>query len=587
MFERSRSRRADLGPLPDLAAAAADHGWRGRLSSALTPARAEKQETQRRSLPHHPIRSSPHYPIKSSPRYGLALLSGLLLPLCFPAFDLGWLVWLALVPLFLALLGSPAPALSRDGSPGLQRPTLRQGTGLGFVAGAVFLGGHLYWVWIFGWYAWLALTLYQALWIALFGALAVVLLRRVPPGLEPPVMAAAWTVVEWARSLGLLGLTWGDLAVSQHRTLPVLQMLDWTGPWGLTFLIALVNASVAGAVSGQQSAVSRGAGWRWLAGALVVVGLLTARGAWLLAAPAEGGGGRSNPGHQPETLPVAVVQGNIDQDVLWDAEFVRRALSAHARLTLAAARHGARLVVWSETSLPGELRHDPVLRAAVSGLARAAKAELIVGSNDHIGRRAYNRAFLVDRQGWLRGGYAKRQLVPYGECVPLRPWLPFLEKLHVTAFDLTPGEGFYPLRGEHRLGCVICFESAFPHISRAMAGKGAEILVEVTDDTWFGRTAAAAQHAAMAPLRAVETRRSLARATATGISTLVDDHGRVRRQLGLFQEGYLLARLPLRREITPYVRLGDWPVLLSLLICAATLGYPGASAVRRWATRFN
>jgi len=123
------------------------------------------------------------------------------------------------------------------------------------------------------------------------------------------------------------------------------------------------------------------------------------------------------------------------------------------------------------------------------------------------------------------------------------------------------------MRGDHRVGAVVCFESAFPGISRAMAGSGAEILVEVTNDTWFRRTSAAAQHAAMAPLRAVETRRALARATATGISTLVDDHGRVRRQLGLFQEGYLLDRLPLRRDVTPYVRLGDWPVVLSFLLC--------------------
>src|SRR5262249_54660556 len=122
------------------------------------------------------------------------------------------------------------------------------GARLGFVTGAVFLGTVLYWIWIFGWYAWLALTIIDAAWIALFGAVAASLLRRVPSHLAPPVLAAAWTIVEWMRSLGILGFTWGDLAVSQHRTLPVLQMLDWTGPWGLTFLIALVNASLAGMV---------------------------------------------------------------------------------------------------------------------------------------------------------------------------------------------------------------------------------------------------------------------------------------------------------------------------------------------------
>ncbi len=504
----------------------------------------------------------------AAPRFGLALLSGALLVLCFPKPDLGWLVWIALAPLFLALLGRAPPGAG--GEPVL--PTFRQGAGLGFMAGAVFLGGHLYWVWIFGWYAWLALTVYQALWIALFGALAVTLLRRAPRALAPPALAAAWTAMEWARGLGLLGLTWGDLAVSQHRCLPVLQMLDWTGPWGLTFLIALVNASLAIGVRDQAWRAKGHPGRRWLAGSLLCVGLLVARGAWLLA-PSDPTG--------TITLPVAVVQGNVNQDVLWDAAYVRRAMETHFRLTQRAARAGARLVIWPETSLPGELRNDPALRAVIGRLARVADTELVVGSNDRIGTRAYNRAFLIDRHGWLRGGYAKRQLVPYGECVPMRAWFPFLEKLHVTAFDLTPGEGFFPLRGDHRLGVVICFESGFPNISRAMAGQGAEILVEITDDTWFGRTAAAAQHAAMAPLRAVETRRALARATATGISTLVDDHGRVRRRLGLFQQGYLLDRLPLRRDTTLYVRLGDWPVFLSLLFCLGLLGHAGVSRFPR------
>jgi apolipoprotein N-acyltransferase len=514
-------------------------------------------------------------------RFGLAALSGALLVLSFPHADQGWLAWLALVPLFAAL-----QKWDPRGGP----LSVRQGTRLGFTAGAVFLGGLLYWIWIFGWYAWLALTLFQALWIALFGALAAALLRRVPPSLVPPSLAAAWTSVEWLRSLGTLGLTWGDLAVSQHRMLPILQMLDWTGPWGLSFLIALVNASLAQVVLGGVQAFRRSGGEQraegrgqravsrlsfrsplsalrspWLAASLVVAGLLATRGSWLLAVAAPPGRQVTGGAGDRDSLPVAVVQGNIDQDVLWDDDYRRRSLERHTRLTQEAALAGARLVVWSETSLPGELRYDPTLASLVAWLARTANAELIVGSNDRTGDCEYNRAFLVDREGRIRGDYAKRHLVPYGECVPMRAWFPFLEKLHVRPFNLTPGEGFVPMRSEHAIGGIICFESAFPYISRAQARSGAELLVEITNDTWFGRTAAAAQHAAMAPLRAVETRRALARATVTGISTLVDDHGRVRRRLGLFQEGYLLEPLPLRRDLTPYVRLGDWPVYLCLV----------------------
>jgi apolipoprotein N-acyltransferase len=523
---------------------------------------AVKTEPEPVSLPSPrlPVSPSPRHPLA---RYGLALLSGALLALCFPGPDQGWLAWIALVPLFMAL---------QAGGSGDRAVRVGHGARLGFVTGAVFLGALLSWFGIFGWYAWVASVVANGLWLALFGALAAALLRRAPGRLRPLWLAAAWTLVEWVRSQGGLGLTWGDLSLSQHRMLPVLQMLDWTGPWGLTFLIALVNASLAVGVRGQGSGVSRWTAVRWLAGTGLVIALLTARGAWLLAQPTHAGSQASARSGAGTTLPVAVVQGNISQDSQWDEQYVQRAMEAHSRLTLEAARAGARLVIWPETSLPGELRYDPSLEAAVEGLAHSTGAELIIGSNDHTGDREYNRAFLVDPEGHVRGHYAKRHLVPYGEYVPMGAWFPFMEALHVRPVNLTPGDGYFPMHGqEHAWGTMICFESAFPAISRAMALHGAELLIEISNDTWFGRSAAAEQHAAMAPLRAIETRRALARATATGISTLVDDHGRVRRRLGLFREGYLLDRLPLRRDLTPYVRFGDWPVLLAFLICLAGL----------------
>src|SRR6185437_2854833 len=130
-------------------------------------------------------------------------------------------------------------------------------------------------------------------------------------------------------------------------------------------------------------------GARWLAGAALIIGLLAARGAWVLTRP-EGGG---------PALPVAVIQGNINQDTDWNDVYIRRAMETHLRLSWAAARAGARLVVWPESSLPGELRYDPGLEGAVQALARTAGVALIIGSNDHTGDRDYNRAFLVDRLG--------------------------------------------------------------------------------------------------------------------------------------------------------------------------------------------
>src|SRR5262249_10348590 len=155
-----------------------------------------------------------------------SLLSGVLLASCLPRFGLAGLAWVALVPLFLAVRLSPP----------------RQAAVCGYAAGLAFFWLHMGWLGIFGWYVGVAATLFQAVWLALFGGLAAALVRRSPPWLIPGALAAAWTAVDWLRAMGPLGASWGSLAVSQHAVLPVLQTVDLTGPYGLTLLIALVNA---------------------------------------------------------------------------------------------------------------------------------------------------------------------------------------------------------------------------------------------------------------------------------------------------------------------------------------------------------
>jgi apolipoprotein N-acyltransferase len=184
---------------------------------------------------------------------------------------------------------------------------------------------------------------------------------------------------------------------------------------------------------------------------------------------------------------------------------------------------------------------------------------------------------MLSPQGRVLGQYAKVLIVPFGEYLPLRPLLRWTERLGMPSEDLLAGKQWTPLswtRG--RVGVSICFESAFGAVSRAHVRQGANLLAVLTSDGWAGRKAAGLQHASFAPLRAVETRRSVARAAATGVSQLIDPYGRPHRALPMFTKGVAVVDLPLRSDLTPFVQLGDWPVGLSWLLLA---GLPLARAL--------
>jgi apolipoprotein N-acyltransferase len=165
------------------------------------------------------------------------------------------------------------------------------------------------------------------------------------------------------------------------------------------------------------------------------------------------------------------------------------------------------------------------------------------------------------------GQYAKVLIVPFGEYLPLRPLLRWTERLGMPSEDLQAGKEWTPLTWERgRVGVSICFESAFGPVSREHVARGANLLAVLTSDGWAGRRAAGLQHASFAPLRAVENRRTVARAAATGVSQLIDPYGRPHRVLPMFTKGVAVADLPLRTDLTLYTRLGDWPVCLAWLL---------------------
>ena len=240
-----------------------------------------------------------------------------------------------------------------------------------------------------------------------------------------------------------------------------------------------------------------------------------------------------------------------------------------------AAAHGARFVVWPETAFPGYLQTGFGAGAQVAAEAIRDDQTVLVGAVEYDAREGKNAnsLFLMDSHGDVTGSYQKRQLVPFGEFTPGRRWMPFLEALHVTTFDMKRGADVQPLLDGGpvvgKIGTVLCFESSYPRLTQEQVKRGAGLLVVSTDDTWFGRTAAARQHSAIAAVRAAESDRYLVRSAATGVSQIIDPTGRVLTEAGLFQKAAVWAPVQSRATLTPYVRWGDWFIGFCAVLLAA------------------
>ncbi len=506
----------------------------------------------------------------------LALGSGGLLVLCFPKFDLWPLAWVALVPLFCALEGR---------GPG--RAFL-----LGHAAGVAFFTGIFWWIGTLR--AWnllddlvvkgLYLPLYLSGWAA---AVAWVRCRTGVPAfvVAPPL----WVASEYLRGhVGFFSLPWMFLGHSQYAVPPVMQVAAWTGAYGLSFLLVLANAALAGAllhwlprcgaradrdplaVGAASPVVGLAAPVTGLAAAAVLAAGTLAYGAVVLARDAEG-----------PRASVALVQGNIPPARRWAEPDRRAVLDRYAALTRAAARQGARLILWPEGAVPGDVEHEPRLRERVAGLAAETGSYLLVGGSElakftapALRGQFYNALVLFSPRGSLAGVYRKMVLVPFGEYVPLRGVVAWPRALVRAMGDLLPGtEPTAFVAGPVSFRAVICWEIIFPDFVRDVVRGGAGFLVLATNEAWFGDTAAPYQLLAMTAVRAVENRIAIARVANTGVSALIDPFGRIAHRLRgadgreLFVDGVLVGQVPLGAASTVYTRYGD--VFAYLQVAAA------------------
>lgn len=504
-------------------------------------------------------------------RVGLAVGSGLLCAIAFPPWDVGPIAFVGLVPLFLALEGTTPPRAAR----------------LGYAAGLSFYLATIWWVInTMTTYGRMPLLLSLVALLLLCGVLAgytaafaglLVLGRkwlRSPRGIEPLLAAGLWVALEFLRTYLFSGFPWALLGYTQYRQPTVRLLAAATGVYGISALLLLVNGAVAGLLASWLEAREGGTRWR---AALLPVGLAalallaTVAYARLLWRDPTGGA----------AIRVGVLQGNIDQSLKWDRSYQMATLDIYERLTRRVAAEKPGLIVWPETAIPFFLRREPELSARVYRLAEETGVPMLVGSPD-VGDdgRLYNTAFLLGRDGRIRGRYDKRHLVPFGEYVPLHQIFFFLDKLAVGIGDFGRGHRatVFSLDGV-RFSVMICYEAIFPGEVREFGRDGAEFLVNITNDAWFGRSGAPSQHLAMAAMRAVENGMYMVRAANTGISAVIAPTGEILAQTGIFTETALLGTIHPRQGETPYSRFGD---VLAWVCLTFLVAYGMALARVRW-----
>ena len=467
----------------------------------------------------------------------LALLTAVLLILAFPRFDLTFLAAVGLVPLLVAARR--------------ERLMWRRFL-MGELAGVVYWFGVTYWIQsvleVYGgmgragsWGAFLLFAVLKAVHMGVFTALAGYLM---PTPYAIPAVAALWVAIE--RTHGPLGFAWLALGDAGTDMGVPMRMAPLAGVYGVSFVFAMMSVAVA----------------------LVLMRRPRRELAWVVALPCL---------YLLPALPepqrgvesAVVVQPNFSEAEHWSTQSVEAAEQNLFRLSMGSALRAdepaARMMLWPEMPLPLYYEEDPRFREQAAALARSARTSLLFGAVAHTsGHAPLNSAILLDAGGNFAGRYDKMFLVPFGEYVP--PLFSFVNRITTEAGDFVPGDKLVvmPVDGR-RTGVFICYESAFPYLVRQFTASGAEVLVNLSNDGYFGASAAREQHLKLVRMRAAENRRWLVRATNSGISATIDPAGRVAHRLPEYAQTAVRTRYSYQTGLTPYARYGDWFVW----VCAA------------------
>ena len=514
----------------------------------------------------------------------LVVLSSLLQVLIFPLAGLYILSWVAFAPLIVALLRArPAGALEIDGSVHLQAAKPGQAFLLAYTSGILWYAGTCYWIYdtmhehggLSAPVALLALflfCLYLGLYHGLFGLL---LSLAVGPGRDDRRALLAtpflWVAVELARTR-ITGFPCDLLGTAQVDNISLSRITTWTGVYGVSFEIMLVNVAVAAAFLVPRKRRST-----------LLIASLTA------AAVLQAGRLVDAPALSADHVAL-LVQENIPVDATWTRDTFERTLRELAELSEkvsasdASAAPGSTpgkvdLIVWPESPAPF-YTSDPLFRDPVSQMAREARSWVVTGAigstpamqSGRSASQVFNSAAVISPAGDWTARYDKVHLVPFGEYLPFPRLLAFAGGLTKEVGEFDAGASRAPLdAGNTRLGIFICYESVFPDEVRQFADQGAQVLVNLSNDGWYGDSGAYAQHLNQTRMRAIENDRWILSATDTGVTASIDPYGRTVARLPRKERGALVAPYALTSVTTFYTRHGDWFACLCAIISAGAL----------------
>ncbi|MBF0224763.1 MAG: apolipoprotein N-acyltransferase [Desulfobacterales bacterium] len=491
----------------------------------------------------------------------LAILSGLLLTASFPAPNFSYLAWISIIPLLYSI---------RDVEG-------KKAFLLGLISGLSHYLTLMYWIintiktygelpFILGLLLLLLLALYLSLYIALFCCLITKFcLTSKNIQVYTPII---WILLEYLRGKLLTGFPWLLLGYSQFERLNLIQVSDIFGVYGISFLIIFVNVSLF-IVFLHLTKIK----WKFLQinkkdstlSIIICFFLFLSSllyGKWQIY------------NFDKKTFPLlkaAVIQGNIDQSAKWDYVVQEQNLNKYISLSKSAKISKPDIIVWPETAASFYYKNNAYLSALLDANIRAINTNFIIGSPSFERKQNetilyFNSAYLINNYATVEGRYDKVHLVPFGEYVPLKKILPFIEKIVENIGDFSNGKkGEILYLNNAKIGVQICYEVIFPELSSAIVRNGANVIVNITNDAWFGFSSAPFQHFSMVVFRAIENKKSVIRSANTGISGFIDPLGRIISFSPLFVESMLVENVPLVENQTFYSKHGD--VFIFLCLC--------------------
>lgn len=501
-------------------------------------------------------------------KYFPAVTSGCLLTLSFPDAGISVIAFFALVPLLASL----------------EQMRLKSCFYAGLITGVAHFTTLIYWIvptthtygqihLVLACAILVLLSLYLACYPALFSLMIKIMQSREKSVLYLVLMpfqaAFLWVGLEYIRTYAFTGFGWGNLGYSQFNHLKLIQIADISGVYGISFLIVLVNSTLATLwIQFKRTPIKH---FLIPAGITVII---------LMGVYVYGSSritSMENEIKTAKTTRISIIQGNIEQDLKWSDAFKLATVEKYIHLSKKQAVNQPDLIIWPETALPFYFGMERELTGKINQCVQSSNTCFLIGSpaidfNDEI-PLFFNRAYMLDKNADIKTQWDKHHLIPFGEYVPFGDYLTFLGKITAQSGNFSAGEQpLAPLDFDRfKTGVLICFEILFPSTAAGFVRQGADILTTITNDAWFGYSTAAMQHFSIAVLRAVENRRSLARAANTGISGFIDPTGKIIHDTPIFTDQAFTREIPVLTSLSFYTRYGDVFAIAAIVLTAVFL----------------